>query len=187
MYEKSNIKLREAKYDENNEQKREEFLSYFHESALPDPDRWPENSPVFVTASRRAPDISYKLHTCNSEGTVAPFPLNGSVVPFSGPMFHGKIVSRIRDVPAMASSDQSPPSCPSSDYFKGRSRQFQWTVQGIFSKRCRFDKVVTGQDLSRPFRNTPSSTIVKRGLDLLRNRLPDTFEWLVSELYGNFH
>ncbi len=154
----------------------DEFLSYFHESRLPHPDHWPEKSSVFVTASQRAPQITYNLSRSESLD-VPPFPLDGSVVEFSGPMFSGKIVSRIKDAPSMTTSDRSPPLCPSDQYFKGRSRLFQWTVQGVFSKRCRFDKIVTGQYLDRPFRNAPSSTIVKRGLDLMKNRLPDTFEW----------
>jgi hypothetical protein len=167
------------KYDngKTKEHKRKEFMSYFHESKLLHPDQWPENSPVFVTASKRVEDINYELPQSKVTEVPTPFPLDGGVVLFHGPLFRGKIVSRIKDVPAMSLSNQSPPLCSSEQYFKGRSRQFQWTVQGIFSKRCRFDKIVTGQDLERPFRNAPSSTIVKRGLDLMRNRLPETFEW----------
>ena len=154
----------------------DEFLGYFNESGLPHPDNWPQGSPVFVTASQRAPQITYNLPQSDSID-VSPFPLDGSVVEFSGPLFSGKIVSRMKDVPSMAAEDQSPPLCPSDEYFKGRSRLFQWTVQGVFSKRCRFDKVLTGQYLDRPFRNAPSSSLVKRGLDLMKNRLPDTFVW----------
>lgn len=165
--------------DQNHEQKLEEFLSYFHESKLPHPDQWPDNSPVFVAASKRAPRIKYQLNgKGDNNDKVSPFPLDGSVICFNGPMFRGKIVSRMKDVPGMVLPGQhTPPSCSSENYFKGKSRQFQWTVQGIFSKRCRFDEVVTGQDFDRPFRNAPSSAIVKRGLDLMRSRLPENFEW----------
>ena len=175
---KTRSKCPNATENEDNEKHRKQFLSYFHDSKLPYPEKWPENSPVFVTASKRSPEIKYQLDESESDTQEAtPFPLDGSVVSFSGPMFSGKIVSRIRDVPSMTLPSHQPPSCPSQNYFKGRSRQFQWTVQGSFSQRCRFDNVVTGQDLDRPFRNAPSSAIVKRGLDLLRNRLPETFEW----------
>lgn len=54
---------------------------------------------------------------------------------------------------------------------------FQWTVRGVFKKRMRFDEVVTGQDFDRPFRNTPSASIVRTGINMLRNRLPESFEW----------
>jgi len=55
-------------------------------------------------------------------------------------------------------------------------------VSGTFTKRMRFDEVVTGQDFGRPFRNSPASHLVKRGLDLLKNKLPETFECdLLSE------
>jgi hypothetical protein len=172
----SNSTIQEDEHDESEDQRRKDFLSYFNDSKLPNPDCWPDNSPIFVSASKRAPEIKYQLHASN-DNEVKPFPLDGSIVPFSGPLFRGKIVSRMRDVPSMAPRGQSPPLCSSDEYFKGRSRQFQWTVQGVFSKRCRFDKVVTGQDFTRPFRNAPSSAIVKRGMDLLRNRLPETFEW----------
>ncbi len=62
------------------------------------------------------------------------------------------------------------------DYFRNRSRQYQWSVQGRFKKRIRFDEVVTGQEFGRPFRNTPSTRIVKKGLHLLKHKLPETFE-----------
>ncbi len=154
----------------------DDFLSYFRESGLPQPDHWPDNSPVFVTASQRAPLITYDLKQ-RDDVDVTPIPLDGSIVDFSGPLFRGKIVSRMKDVPSMSTEGQTPPSCASEEYFKGRSRLFQWTVQGVFSKRCRFDQVVTGQYLDRPFRNAPCSSIVKRGLGLMKNRLPDTFDW----------
>lgn len=176
------VKVAEANFETlEHEKQRTEFLSYFRESQLPHPDQWPDQSPVFVTASTRAPKVNYQLNRKGGiEGDnekVSPFPLDGSAIPFDGPLFRGKIVSRMRDVPAMVSPGQeTPPVCPSEDYFKGRSRQFQWTVQGVFSKRCRFDEVVTGQDFDRPFRNAPSGAIVKRGIDLMRSRLPENFE-----------
>ena len=165
------------------ESNKREFFAYYHESKLPHPNQWPEQSPVFVTSSKRAPEIQYRLqseklqvgHNTNEPAT--PIPLDGSVVLFNGPIFRGKIVSRMRDVPLVMYQGQSPPSCSNEDYFKGRSRQFQWTVQGIFTKRCRFDDIVTGQMFDRPFRSTPSSAIVKKCLNLLEHRLPDTFEW----------
>lgn len=37
--------------------------------------------------------------------------------------------------------------------------------------------MLTGQDFGRPFRNTPAVSLVKRGMGLLKNRLPDSFVW----------
>lgn len=99
--------------------------------------------------------------------------MNGSAVEFEGPYFEGRMVSRIRDLPT---KEQSNNLMSNREYFQNRSRQYQWTVQGRFKKRMRFDKVVTGQEFGRPFRNAPSSRVVKRGLDLLKHKLPETFE-----------
>jgi hypothetical protein len=68
----------------------------------------------------------------------------------------------------------------SEAYFKGRSRHFQWTVQGVFKERVRFDEMVTGQDFDRPFRNPPAMKLVDQALVLLKTKLPDTFEWYVN-------
>ena len=154
-----------------------QFLSYFRDSELPDPEYWPSKFPLYVTGSKRARDVKYDLPIQSSQSP--PFPLDGTVVRFSGPSFEGKIASRVKDAPIMSSVQQNPIECSSKEYFKGKSRQFQWTVQGYFKKRIRFDKVVTGQDFGREFRNPPSNAIVRKGLDLLRNKLPDTFEWYV--------
>ena len=158
-------------------QEEKEFLSYFRESEIPHPDDWTEKSSLFVTGSRRAKYINYEIPgQCHEEQ--APIPLDGSVIPFFGPLFRGKIVSRVRDVPINV-ADKDPTMSTSVGYFKGRSRQYQWTVQGVFSKRIRFDELVTGQDFGRPFRNTPPSVLLEKGIKLLRNRLPETFEWCV--------
>lgn len=159
----------------------EAFLSYFHQSKLPHPDKWSEESPIYISASRRAPAITYDILPQQSE-TPPPFPLDGTIISFDGPLFKGKIVSRVKDVPAMNMTHRTP-SCPTTQYFKSKSRMFQWTVQGTFKKRIRFDKVVTGQEFARPFRNAPSASIVRKGISLLRSRLPDTFEWLVRCFY----
>ena len=157
-----------------------QFLSYFRDSKLPDPEFWPSKSPLYVTGSKRAGDVKFNLPRQNSQ-SLPPLPLDGTVVTFSGPLFQGKIVSRVKDAPIMTNAtDKQSPACSSKDYFRGRSRQFQWTVQGFFSKRIRFDEIVTGQDFGREFRNPPSNVIVRKGLDLLRNKLPDTFEWYVQ-------
>ena len=156
----------------------ESLLSYFKQSRIPTPDRWPQSSPVYVVASHRAPDVKYEL-PCLESDAMPPFPLDGTVVPFDGPLFNGKMISRIKNAPSMKLSpgDNTLSKCPSKNYFKGKSRMFQWIVQGKFKRRLRFDKVVTGQEFDRPFRNAPSATIVRKGIDLLRNRLPDAFEW----------
>ncbi len=152
----------------------EAFLSYARQSKLPEPSSWPESSPIYVCASARAPHIQYEINSRDG-GFPPPFPLDGTLVDFDGPLFKGCIVSRIKNAPAM-NLNPVHNQRHSSDFEK-KSRLFQWTVQGVFKKRIRFDEVTTGQDFGRPFRNTPSATIVKKGLDLLRNKLPDSFEW----------
>lgn len=171
--------------NENEEYQR--FISYFKQSRIPHPEHWPAKSPIYVTSSARAPYIKYDLkleekQRDNHSKIPSPFPLDGEVVSFNGPLFQGSIVSRMKDVPhSTVPSAVDEEIVRSDEYFKGRSRQFQWTVQGIFKKRTRFDQVVTGQDFGRPFRNAPATTLVKRGMDLLKNRLPDSF---VCELFS---
>ena len=94
------------------------------------------------------------------------------------------MVSRVRDVPSSRQRNEHDECNMISNekYFDSRSRQYQWSIQGRFKKRIRFDRVVTGQEFDRPFRNKPSSKLVERGLQLLKNKLPETFE---CELFCN--
>jgi hypothetical protein len=149
------------------------FSSYAEQSGLAN-SNWPSNT--LVTPSQRATEIKYDLPENNTLDFHS-LPMNGDIVHFTGPNFEGKLVSRMRDVPLHPCKDGR---MTSAEYFKGRSRQYAWTVQGRFKRRVRFDEVVTGQEFGRPFRNTPSSTMVKRGLDMLKHKLPETFEWYVN-------
>lgn len=160
-----------AKNDRDDE---DSFNSYFRQSRLPHPDNWLNGSPVIITTSIRAKDVQFQSGMNNCEGCKSVLPLNGKPVTFTGPLFEGKMISRIRDVPEARCSNKS---THQRDYFKGKSRQFNWTVQGTFSKRMRFDELVTGQDFGRPFRNAPADGLVKKGLALLKHRLPETFTW----------
>eukprot|EP00592_Proboscia_alata_P008141 CAMPEP_0194367070 /NCGR_PEP_ID=MMETSP0174-20130528/15173_1 /TAXON_ID=216777 /ORGANISM="Proboscia alata, Strain PI-D3" /LENGTH=350 /DNA_ID=CAMNT_0039142639 /DNA_START=79 /DNA_END=1131 /DNA_ORIENTATION=+ len=145
-----------------------DFLSYYHRSKLPPADQW-KDSPIFVSPSARAQHITYNLPSTNGGDAVLPFPIDGTPVLFHGPFFKGQISQRVRIKNSCNSSS-------TKDYFRGRSRQFQWSVQGSFSKPLRFDQVVTGQSFERPFRNAPAVSLVKRGLSLLKSRLPETFK-----------
>ena len=107
---------------------KQEFLSYFQTSGLPSQDKWPGESPVFLAASQRAPNIMYDLPPQVSH-SLSPLPLDGTAVSLDGPMFKGKMISRIKDAPQMAASNSSN-SSKANSYFKGKSRLFQWTVQG---------------------------------------------------------
>lgn len=96
--------------DERDE--KEKFSKYFRESGIPRPDRWPERSPIYVAASKRAGDVTYQLpQNANggggggAGGVPAHLPLDGQPVDFEGPSFRGKIVSRMRDVPPGAAAD----------------------------------------------------------------------------------
>ncbi|KAL7515414.1 hypothetical protein ACHAXN_013103 [Cyclotella atomus] len=148
------------------------FSSYAEQSGLPTIENWPNDTNSIVTPSQRATEIKYDLPENNTLDFHS-LPMNGDIVRFTGPNFEGKLVSRMRDVPLHPCKDSR---MTNAEYFKGRSRQYAWTVQGRFKRRIRFDQVVTGQEFGRPFRNTPSSTMVKRGLDMLKHKLPETFE-----------
>lgn len=164
----------QKKVDLRDVNSKEEFLSYFYQSKVPSPQSWPGDSPIYLAPSSRGKGITYHLVPQES-GKSPNFPLDGTIVRFDGSVFEGKIISRVKQASLI-----NPPSkqreCK-QDYFKGRSRMFQWVVQGKFKQRIRFDKVVTGQEFQRPFRNAPSAAIVRQGINILRSRLPDTFEW----------
>ncbi|KAL7541351.1 hypothetical protein ACHAXR_010849 [Thalassiosira sp. AJA248-18] len=167
----SSLVKAEASKAMGEEADRKAFSAYAQQSGLPPPSGWPSNSPLLVIPSHRAPDVKYDLprEECHGKSGLPMLPMNGRVVPFDGPNFEGKILSRMKDVPTT-------PKGANDQYFQNRSRQYQWSVQGRFKKRIRFDKIVTGQEFGRPFRNAPSSRVVKRGLDMLKHKLPESFD-----------
>lgn len=169
----------------NDEEDRKAFLTYAQQSGLSvSTAEWVSNSSLLVLPSQRAREIEFHLpdssknssNSCSrsaGESSLSSIPVNGCPIVFSGPHFEGKLVSRIRDV---ESSSAEGKLLSNNQYFANRSRQYQWCVQGRFKKRIRFDKVVTGQEFGRPFRNAPSSFVVRKGLDLLKSKLPEAFE-----------
>ena len=168
---------------------RKAFERYAQESNLPTYEQWPSESPLIVVPSIRAKDVEFDIGessccTTTDSSSSSTLPLDGRVVHFSSPLFEGKMVSRVRDIPSSRQQNDHDESNTISNetYFNSRSRQYQWSVQGRFKKRIRYDRVVTGQEFDRPFRNKPSSKLVERGLNLLRNKLPETFE---CELFCN--
>ncbi len=150
---------------------KEALLSYYHQSKIPPLKDWPRGSSIYVCASRRAPEIKYDLQQLEDKNFSPPFPLDGTPVRFESPIFQGKIASRVKNA--------YPRSNLSTSYFKGKTRMFQWTAQGKFKKRLRFDELITGQEFDKPFRNMPSTRLVRKCMNMLRNRLPDSFEWSV--------
>ena len=155
------------------EEDRELFLSYWKESNLPHPKHWSPNqeeeTTLYVNASIRGRNILYDVPLRRKDGCSPSFPLNGESISFHGPLFHGWIVSRVKQQQQQQNTS----------YFQNRSRQFQWIVQGQFHHRTRFDQISTGQDFGRPFRNAPAGPLVKRVISLLKHKLPETFEWYV--------
>ena len=164
----------EAQKAMGQEADRRAFSSYAQQSGLPSSSEWPGDSPLLVVPSNRAKDVKYSLENDGGDSSLPAVPMDGRVVPFDGPLFQGKLVSRMRDVPT--SNPNSEVKMSNREYFQNRSRQYQWSVQGRFKKRSRFDKIVTGQEFGRPFRNAPSSGVVKRGLGLLKHKLPESFD-----------
>jgi hypothetical protein len=139
------------------------LIDYARQSDLPPFEAW-EGDPLRVTTSQRAKHITYS-QSFGSLKSLHCLPTDGSAIHISGNLFEGKLITRIRD-------DNN--NHTSNSYFRQRSRQYNWIVQGRFLQRTRFDEVITGQDFDRPFRNLPSSHIVQRLLDMLP--LPDSFE-----------
>eukprot|EP00986_Skeletonema_menzelii_P020590 scaffold31714_cov148-Skeletonema_menzelii.AAC.4 len=146
------------------EEKRKAFTDYARKSNLPSLDDWSRDS--LLVPSIRGNNITYSspsgLNSCSS------LPTDGSVVQIKSSLFEGKLVTRLRD------ADKASDVC--NNYFRNRSRQYNWIVQGTFIQRTRFDDVITGQEFGRPFRNKPSSQIVQRLLDMLKHKLPESFE-----------
>lgn len=144
------------------------FIEYARQSDLPPLEDWHTDSILLGSGN-----VSYSAPGLSSPKNLRRLPTDGSVVNISSNLFEGKIITRVRD----DNTDQS--------YFRHRSRQYNWIVQGRFLKRTRFDDVITGQEFKRAFRNAPSSQIVQRLLDMLKNKLPDSFEcdFLAEEPY----
>ena len=150
----------EVQVEPTNEKKT--FMDYANKSKLLPLKDWPRDS--LLVPSIRGKNITYS----SPSGLDSSLPTDGKVVKISSSLFEGKIITRIRDDSGKASA------C--NNYFRNRSRQYNWIVQGRFLHRTRFDDVITGQEFDRPFRNKPSSQIVQKLLDMLKNKLPDSFE-----------
>ena len=165
---------------------RKAFERYAQESNLPPSSEWPSSNLV-VVPSIRTKEVKFDIGESNcttDSSSSTTLPLDGRVVHFSSPLFEGKMAIRVRDNPSSRQDNEHDESNMISNetYFNSRSRQYHWSVQGRFKKRIRFDRVVTGQEFDRPFRNKPSSKLVERGLQLMKNKLPETFE---CELFCN--
>lgn len=171
-----NNQARSSDDDDSKEQaSRSDFLAYYKKSRLPPVETW-TSYPLYVTSSIRASsNVVYDLPMAGGD-FVPSFPLDGSPVDFDGPLFEGKIQSRVRGTSAATKFNCKTPAISNDQYFSGRSRQFQWRVQGTFKQRMRFDEVVTGQEFGKPFRNFPDALVIKTGMTLLKSRLPDSFE-----------
>ena len=168
---------------DQDKKKKEEFTEYARQSDLPPLTDWPSESLHVV--SQRGKGISYSPSKTICKKLQC-LPTNGCVVHIKGPLFEGKLMTRIRN----ENYDQK--------YFNDRSRQYNWIVvsrkklsfsslcskltsfaslkQGRFLQSYRFDEVTTGQEFERPFRNAPSSQIVHRLLGIMKSKLPDSFE-----------
>ena len=136
------------------EDERRAFAEYARQSQLPPLEDWDGDS--LLLSSVRGKNISYTKSK--------KLPTDGSIVHFSSPLFVGKLLTRIRD------DDQS-------SYFHQKSRKYNWIVQGHFIREgIGFDEVITGQEFDRPFRNAPSSKLVQHLLEMLKHKLPDSFD-----------
>ena len=164
------VSKNEAEVDVD-EDKRTAFLEYSRKSKLPPIGSWPNSSILIpslrckeTTYSLARPTLSHHESESDTPGKTLRFmPTDGRVVHISNPLFEGKILTRIRGE-------------SHSSYFQNRTRAYNWIVQGRFRNRTPFDDVITGQEFDRAFRNAPSSQIVQQMLNMLKSKLPDSFE-----------
>ena len=99
----------------------------------------------------------------------AALPLNtlsdDDVLEFETALFRGRACVRVAGLP---SSD-------ARYFFAGRRRKMQVCIQGEFKQRVRFDKVLNGQEFSRPFVNVPARGVISWALGLIKHKLPSAF------------
>jgi len=185
------------------DEEKNDFLSYYRSSGIPPPSTWGDSEgsnkiffesddtisestdstasslatsrssdletnnscPIFLAPSSRVPEMKFNYPPLYAiDGSLCKsIPMDGTPVSISSPLFEGVMVSRVKGM-------------GDNEYFEGRRRSFQWSLQGKFKRRIRFDHLVTGQDLGRPFRNVPNVSFIDKGLHLLKGRLPDVFE-----------
>jgi Protein of unknown function (DUF1769) len=124
-----------------------------------DPQTWP-HAPVFFCA---APSMKQE-----SKGSLESLPL-GEVVPFETDLFHGKILFRIRDLPAADDKDRH------DEYFSTRKRRYQVVVQGKFQRDdINFGKLFIGARYDKPFDGIPmrKSRIMKSIQSFIKRLTP---------------
>eukprot|EP00755_Sulcionema_specki_P019885 Sspe_Gene.12254::Locus_4167_Transcript_1_1_Confidence_1.000_Length_1219::g.12254::m.12254 len=95
-------------------------------------ERWPHR-PLLL---RFHPDVSAEVRGRDC----LPF---HEQIPFRTPLFEGVAMVRCRGCPN---------ANPHTEYFDGRRRQAQLVVQGRFTKKLRFDEVLTGQAFQHPIK-----------------------------------
>jgi len=92
-------------------------------------------------------------------------PINAAPIPFETKLFKGHAMIRIADL------GTSP-----ADYFDGKRRKMQVCVQGQFKEPLRFDQVFGGQEFAGGLRNIPGKWLIKWAFELLKPRLPKSFQ-----------
>ena len=104
---------------------RKAFERYAQESNLPPSSEWPSSNLV-VVPSIRAKDVKFDIGESSCDSSSTTLPLDGRIVHFSSPLFEGKMVSRVRDVPSSRQQNEHDESNMISNetYFNSRSRQY---------------------------------------------------------------
>mmetsp|Transcript_4835 Transcript_4835/g.6229 ORF Transcript_4835/g.6229 Transcript_4835/m.6229 type:complete len:728 (-) Transcript_4835:265-2448(-) len=134
---------------------------------LPPKSEWPDY-PILVRCSE---DVDMKIGF-NNVSAYGALPINDELhpIPFETNLFKGIAMIRIADL-----------STSPIDYFKGKRRKMQVCVQGKFKKPLRYDQVFGGQEFNGGLRNIPGKWLIKWAFELLKPRLPKSFE---SDLFG---
>lgn len=138
--------------------------------AVPDVSEW--KGPILLrlpTASRLKKTI-WRTDDGPEVNISYNMPIEENVIHFETNMFKGKAVLRFRDCPGEP-----------TEYFSGRKRRQQWTVQGQFKKTLNAHHVFTGYEFNRKFVDVPGQWVFMPVLSLIRTLAPTFKEDMFSE------
>uniref|UniRef100_A0A6S8E8Z1 Domain of unknown function at the cortex 1 domain-containing protein n=1 Tax=Aplanochytrium stocchinoi TaxID=215587 RepID=A0A6S8E8Z1_9STRA len=138
--------------------------------ALPELSEW--DGPVWIRMDTRTRLEGKQWRTDGGSEAKLEYnePVEQNVFHFETDTFKGKAIIRFRN-------------CPNepTQYFKGRRRKQQWTVQGRFKENLRTNQVVTGYEFKRKVVNIPAKWIVRSALSVVRTLAPTMKEDIFSD------
>jgi hypothetical protein len=129
-----------------------------HNAKFDDPSTWP-HAPVYFCPG---PSMT---HVGDDDSRKDSLPL-GVAVPFETNLFHGKVLFRIRDIPAAHQDEHK-------KYFSERKRLYQVVIQGQFQRdKISFADLFIGARYDRPFTGIPlRKSIIMKSIQSFIKRL----------------